>query len=186
MAAAAASLCCVGPLVFVLLGLGSFGAAAALGTARPYLMTAAALLLAFGFYRAYFRREACAPGEACASRPVARAGRAALWVATVAVIAFAFSPYYAGALAKRVAPGSPAAAANQPAAVTARFKVSGMTCAGCEMTIKVALEKTPGVGGSEVSYDRGAAVVEYDPKLTTVEKLREAISATGYPAEVAK
>jgi copper chaperone CopZ len=61
-----------------------------------------------------------------------------------------------------------------------------MTCAGCETTIKLALEKTVGVRVSEVSYDRGEAVVEYDPKLTTPEKLREAIGATGYPAEVAK
>lgn len=188
-AAAAASLCCVGPLVFVLLGLGSFGAVAALGTARSYLMGAAALLLAFGFYRAYIRREAgCAPGEACATKPVGRASRASLWVAAAAVIAFALSPYYAGALAERVAPAQTetAAAFQAPAAASARFKVSGMTCAGCETTIKLALEKTPGVRSSEVSYDRGEAVVEYDPGRTTPEKLRDAISATGYPAEAAK
>ena len=187
IAAAAASLCCVGPLAFVLLGLGSFGAAAALGAARPYLMGAAVLLLAFGFYRAYFRRgAACAPGEACASKPAGQPTRAALWVAAAAVITFALSPYYAGALARRVSPPEPGAAAPAAAVATARFKVSGMTCAGCETTIKLALEKTPGVRGSEVSYERGEAVVEYDPRLTTPEKLREAISATGYPAEAAK
>ncbi len=194
LAAAAASLCCIGPLLFVLLGLGAFGAAAAFDATRPYLLGAAVLLLAFGFHRAYFRREAaaCAPGEACATRPVNSASRAALWVASAGVLAFALSPYYAGALARRVTTGTVTSEAahvaptTQPAAAKAAFRVSGMTCAGCEVTIKLALEKTPGVRGSEVSYDRGEAVVEYDPAVTTPEKLREAISVTGYPAEVKK
>ena len=192
-AALAASVCCIGPLLFVLLGLGAFGAAAAFDAARPYLLGAAVLFLAFGFYRTYFRRAAtCAPGEACAVKPVNRAGRAGLWIAAVAVLAFALSPYYAGALARRVTTrqvtpeAAPAASAPQPATARANFKVRGMTCAGCETTIKLALEKTPGVRNSEVSYDRGEAVVEYDPAVTTPEKLREAISQTGYPAEVKK
>jgi hypothetical protein len=53
----AASLCCILPLVFSVLGVGAFGAAAAFETARPFLLSAATLLLAFGFYSAYFRRE---------------------------------------------------------------------------------------------------------------------------------
>jgi len=192
VAAAAASLCCTGPLLFVLLGLGAFGAAAAFDAARPYLLGAAVLLLAFGFYRAYFRRAAadCAPGEACAAKPAGRAGRAALWLASAAVLAFALSPYYTGALARRtttkpVTPeATPLVSAPQPAVAKATFKVSSMTCAGCETTIKLTLDKTPGVRRSEVSYDRGEAVVEYDPAVTTPEKLRYAISETGYPAEV--
>jgi len=193
LAAAAASLCCIGPLVFVLFGLGAFGAATVFDTARPYLLGVAILLLAFGFYRAYFRRAAaCVPDEACAAKAVNRASRIALWIAAVAVIAFALSPYYAGTLARRMngapsAPGSaPAAAVVESGTSQATFKVTGMTCAGCENTIKLALEKTPGVRSSEVSYDRGEAVVEYDRKLTTPEKLRDAISQTGYQAEIKK
>lgn len=192
VAAIAASLCCIGPLLFVVLGVGAFGAATAFETARPYLLGAAALLLAFGFYRTYFRPDTtCAPGEACATKPVNRASRIALWITSVAVLAFALSPYYAGTLARRVtsepatAGGAPRAAATRPAAVArATFKVSGMTCAGCETTIKLALEQTPGIRSSEVSYDRGEAVVEYDSNVTTPEKLRDAISQTGYPAEL--
>ncbi|HWT02877.1 MAG TPA: mercuric transporter MerT family protein [Pyrinomonadaceae bacterium] len=192
LAAGAASVCCLGPLLFVALGLGSFGAATMFEPARPYLLGAAVLFLAFGFYRAYFRREAafsasCEPGEACATRPAGRAGRAALWVAAIAVLAFALSPYYAGALARRLSarPAAPSSA-TQPATARVTFKVSGMTCAGCEATIRLALEKTAGVRSAEVSYDRGEAVVEYDPAATTPEKLRDAISETGYPAELKK
>jgi copper chaperone CopZ len=59
-----------------------------------------------------------------------------------------------------------------------------MTCAGCEATIKLALEQTPGVRGSEVSYDRAEAVVDYDPGVTDVAQLQKVISETGYMCEV--
>lgn len=184
VAAFAASLCCIGPLLFVVLGLGAFGAATAFESVRPYLLSVSVLLLAFGFYRAYFRREACAPGEACATKPARRASRIALWAAFVMVLAFALSPYYAGSLVRRVS-GSPNTAnaipANKQQEVT--FKVSGMTCAGCETTIKVALESVPGVKSAEVSYDRSEAMVVYDSSVTTPEKLRDAINETGYRVE---
>lgn len=184
LTAFAASLCCIGPLLFVLLGLGTFGAATVFESMRPYLLGAAVLFLAFGFYRTYFRRVACAPGEDCAPKPMGRAGRTGLWVASVAVLAFALSPYYAGALARRI--GSNAKTSNAVTPNTqqrATFKVTGMTCAGCETTIKLALERTPGVRSAEVSYERGEAVVIYDPHVTTPEKIRDRINETGYKVE---
>lgn len=190
LAAVGASLCCVGPLLFVALGLGAFGASAVFEAARPYLLGAAALFLAYGFYRAYFRRTgACAPGSACAVKPVGRAGRAGLWLAAAAVLAFALSPYYAGALARRVASKpegleAAAPAAPRPAPARAEFRVGGMTCAGCEETIKLALEQAPGVRRAGVSYDQGEAVVEFDPDATSPEVLRDVISRAGYPAEL--
>lgn len=195
-AAVAASACCVGPLLFVVLGLGAFGAAAALETARPYLLGTAVLLLAFGFYRAYFRRaEACAPGEHCSTAGVSRVSRVGLWLATAAVVAFALSPYYAGTLADRLSLSRRQAAepqtTGQPAHTeaahsTATFKVSGMTCGSCETSIRLVLERTPGVRSAEVSYARGEAVVGYDPSAVTIEKLRDAINSTGYQAEFAR
>lgn len=184
LAAFAASLCCIAPLLFVVFGLGAFGAATAFETARPFLLGAAALLLAFGFYRAYFRRgEACAPGEACATNTVSSVG---LWLALLAALAFALAPYYTGMVVRRVAGSSAQAAVVDSSAVVAqaRFKITGMTCAGCATTIKAALEQTVGVHRAEVSYERAEAVVDYDPQVTSPEKIREAINETGFTAEI--
>lgn len=190
-AAFAASLCCIAPLVFVLLGVGAFGAATMFETARPYLLGAAVLFLAFGFYRAYFRREkACAPDGTCTVNPMSGASRVGLWFASAAVLAFALSPYYAGALARRITTPAGQAAqtqgAQQPAEAQARFKVTGMTCAGCEATIKLALEQSAGVRKAEVSYERGDAVATYDPNTTTPDKLCKSINETGYKCELPK
>lgn len=202
VAAFLASLCCIGPLLFVLLGVSAFGAAAYFEAARPYLMAGAVLLLAVAFYWVYFRRgeAACAPGEACATRAVSRASRAGLWVASLAVLAFAALPYFAGPLAAKLSEKTPAEQTEQEACCavrnpestspapltpaagmeTATFKVEGMTCASCETTIELALKRVPGVSRAEASYDRGEAVVEYDPRKATPTDLRNAINSTGY------
>ena len=189
-AALASGLCCVGPLLFALLGLGTFGAAAAFGAARPYLLAAAVLLLALGLYRAYARRdETCAPGGACASKP---AGRAGLWIAALAVLALALSPYYAGYVAAALAgQGQPVttAPAAAPAAggessrtglETVIVKVEGMDCARCEAPIRAALESVPGVRSADVSYRRGDARVNFDPRQTDVNQIKRAVGSTGY------
>ena len=45
------SLCCTGPLLFILLGLGSFGFASSLPKYRPFFITMATIFLIFGIYR---------------------------------------------------------------------------------------------------------------------------------------
>jgi copper chaperone CopZ len=209
VAAFLASLCCIGPLLFILLGVSAFGAATYFEAARPFLMGGAVLLLAAAFYWIYFKRgeATCAPGEACATKPVSRAGRMGLWVATLAVLAFAALPYFAGPLAAKIGSKKPATEQDEQEACcvaqrsgstaavpltpadgmeTTTFKVAGMTCVSCEATIKLALERTPGVRRAEVSYDRGEAVVEYDPHKTTPAALRDAINGTGYTVKEGK
>lgn len=198
-AAMAASLCCVGPVLFALLGLGAFGAASLFEAARPYLLAAAVLLLAFGFYWTYFRRQrACAPGESCAAKPVNRIGRAGLWIGSVAVLALALAPYYIGqvasSLSRRTAPATSTPTTTQDVPTTSQttqssvlqtvtVKVEGMSCTACEVSVRDALAQTPGVRTADVSYQHGDARVEYDPNKTNIEQIKLAINSTGYKAQ---
>lgn len=200
IAAIAASLCCVGPLLFLVLGLGAFGAAAEFEAVQPYLVGMAVPLLGFGFYRIYFRHHAaCAPGEECATKPVNRASRIGLWIALIAVLAFALSPHYVGYLASAVVnrkqsttstpvtsqtpKASNESAASQPALETISVKVEGMTCTACEVPVRDALRKTAGVVSADVSYQRGDARVEYDPTKANIDQIKRAINSTGYKAK---
>jgi mercuric ion transport protein len=207
VAAFLASLCCILPLVFVLLGIGSLGIAAVFEPLRPYMMGGSVILLALAYYWVYFKSdkaESCAPGEECATKPANRASRLGLWFATLAVILFALTPYITAAIANRstvtkepvfvtsdedccLPNQKPKTAGktdnNQPLPGNIKqvtFKVEGMSCATCEPAIRIALEKTPGVKRADVSYKRGNAIVDYDPKETSPEKLRDVINGTGY------
>lgn len=50
-----ASLCCVGPLALILLGVGGASTALSIGYRRPYFLVIGAVVLAVGFYQLYKR-----------------------------------------------------------------------------------------------------------------------------------
>lgn len=103
IAALAASLCCILPIVFVLIGVGIAGASSFFEAWRPVLLFITFTLLGAGFYFAYRKpRESCAPNSACALPATKRSGRVWLWIATVFVILFAAFPYYSGPVANFV------------------------------------------------------------------------------------
>ena len=76
--------------------------------------------------------------------------------------------------------------ASKPATKVCTLKVSGMTCAGCEVAVKIAAKKVEGVTEVVVSYNKAAAQVTYNPAKTTPEAIVKVIQAkTGYKAEMA-
>ncbi len=189
-AAIASSLCCVLPLVAVLFGVGAFGAASAFDTLRPYLLVLAFAALGFSFYRIYFRREECAEGQSCATKPVSKINQLFLWVGVLVISAFALAPYYTGYLM--------AAASKQPisnevmpavsseesqANKTVVIAVEGMTCGGCESHINETLKKLNGVVSAEASYENKNVKVVYNPKQITLEQIKKAIDEIGYKAK---
>lgn len=68
---------------------------------------------------------------------------------------------------------------------TVTLKVEGMTCGGCVLGVRKVLTKLDGVTKADVSYERGQAVVAYDPGKVTVEKIIDAIETLGYKASIA-
>jgi copper chaperone CopZ len=60
------------------------------------------------------------------------------------------------------------------------FTVSGMTCTGCEEHVKHEVNKLTGIISSNVSYENGKAVVEFDNSKTNITEIEKAINSTGY------
>ena len=95
LAGTVASACCIGPVVLVLLGVGSFGASlASLERYRPIFLVVTTLLLGFAFYAAYRPANDC---EACSPASRRRA-HITVWLATIVVAALVTFPYYVGFL----------------------------------------------------------------------------------------
>lgn len=96
LAGIGASLCCVGPLV--LLGLGVSGAwianLTALEPLRPVFLTLALILLALA-WRKLYRAPACTPGQVCATHGAARRQKIVFWVVAPALLALVAFPWYA-------------------------------------------------------------------------------------------
>lgn len=65
------------------------------------------------------------------------------------------------------------------------MSIKGMTCGGCENSIKTALEKVPGVIKVEsISYQEGMARVCLDPDKANMETMTKAVVDNGYEAQI--
>lgn len=99
LAAIVASLCCLGPLVLVTLGVSGAWIAnlAAFDPYRPYALGVALLCVAFA-YRSIFRApapEACEPGTLCAIPKARRLYKLLFWVMSAMVLVTFGYPYAA-------------------------------------------------------------------------------------------
>ena len=63
---------------------------------------------------------------------------------------------------------------------TAIFQIEGMHCDGCAETVRMLVEKEPGVKDLTVSFQDGQARVLYDPQATDEAHLVAAIQRPGY------
>jgi copper chaperone CopZ len=63
---------------------------------------------------------------------------------------------------------------------TVNLAVEGMTCTGCENTIKEAVGKVAGVTDVTASHTEGLAVVKYDSTKTDIKGISDAIIEAGY------
>ncbi len=96
LAAIGASLCCVGPLVLVSLGIGGawIGSLTALEPYRPIFIAITLLFLFLAFRKLYLVPRACEPGTPCAEPTTLRNQRIIFWVVSVVLIALLTFPYY--------------------------------------------------------------------------------------------
>lgn len=88
-AAFLASLCCVGPLLFVTLGVGA-GLASTFAPLQPFFTVVAVVLLALGFYVVYGRRHVpvCSPDGTCLIPRDRTRDKVLLWLATILALVF--------------------------------------------------------------------------------------------------
>ncbi|MEO6202053.1 MAG: heavy metal translocating P-type ATPase [Nitrospirales bacterium] len=77
---------------------------------------------------------------------------------------------------------------DEPADMVPTQKVSlsvgGMTCAACQIRVQRALDREPGVLQASVNLMLKLAEVTYDPGTTTSDAVKQAITRTGYEAEI--
>jgi copper chaperone CopZ len=61
-----------------------------------------------------------------------------------------------------------------------QFRIQGMHCVGCAMTIDGALEDLSGVKSASTSYAKAVVDIHYDEKQVTEQQLIEAVRRAGY------
>jgi mercuric ion transport protein len=97
VAAITASLCCVGPLVLLMLGVSGAWIAqlTALEPVRPVFIGLTVVFLGLAFRRLYLTPAVCAPGAVCATTAERKRRRALFWLVTVFVVGLLAVPLIA-------------------------------------------------------------------------------------------
>jgi mercuric ion transport protein len=99
-AAIIGSLCCVGPLVLLALGVSGawIGQLTALEPYRPLFIASMLVFLALAFRQLYLLPPRCEPGETCADPRRLRRQRGIFWVVVVGLVALIAFPWFAPVL----------------------------------------------------------------------------------------
>ena len=63
---------------------------------------------------------------------------------------------------------------------TAILEVRGMSCGGCERSVRLAVEELPGIGQVVPEHIADEVEVTYDPAAVTLDQIRAAISGAGF------
>lgn len=173
-----ASLCCIGPIVFALLGIGGAGFATAWGAYRPYFIGLTVVFLALGFYFTYSKKKVnCADGTVCKVPRAGKWNKIVLWIATL-VVAFVIAfPYFNWT-------SRPPVSTTAMAVESVTLKIEGMTCPSCDEAVNMTLKKLDGVIESQADYRRGEARVKFDPNRVTIEQMVAAVNNLGYRTRV--
>lgn len=180
LAAIAASVCCVVPLLLV--GLGISGAwvtnLKAFEPYRPLFIVSTLVLLGFAFYRVYRRPQNCSPDGFCANPWREQSMKKVLIVTTAFVLGLLAFPY--------VVPYIFGIAVSQQNIQAKRvvLEVKNMTCASCSVTVKTSLMKVPGVQEAIVTFNPAEAIVVYDSTKVSIEALMQTTTDAGYPSLV--
>ena len=63
-----------------------------------------------------------------------------------------------------------------------KFKITGMHCSSCAMTIDMDLEDLAGINKAQTNYAKAETEVEYDMNKVNDQKIIDTIKQAGYTA----
>lgn len=176
LSAALASVCCLGPLILLGLGIGGVGLAAGLAPYRLIFLALTFALLGMAFYLIYRKREVQCEDGTCKVQSGSKGTKIALWIVTAAVLVLASSHLWMGAFSPKV---------QVPReGYQIKLAVTGMHCDACAVSVQKALRKVSGVKSALVDFDQSEAAVIVDSEKFDSQSLVKAVENTGYKASL--
>ncbi|NND52124.1 MAG: mercuric transport protein MerTP [Flavobacteriaceae bacterium] len=179
LTAITASLCCITPVLALFAGTSGVASTFSwLEPFRPYLIGLTILILALAWYQQLKPKKEvdceCDPED----KPKFIQSKTFLGIVTLFAIVMLAFPYYSSIF--YASPEKQIIVVDRSDLKTVEFKISGMTCTGCEEHVNHEVNKLNGIVSSKASYEKGNAIVAFDQTKTNEAQIEQAINATGY------
>ncbi len=169
-----ASLCCIGPIVFAVLGLSGVGIFIGLETYRPYLIILTIIFLGLSFYLTYRKREVVCEDGSCIIQRGSKWSKISLWIITLFAVIFMVFPYI------NLGTNSNASDVTNSQLTKVSIPVEGMTCASCNVAVETAVNKLDGIHSVKADFESKSALVTFDEQKLSIKEITIAINTLGY------
>ncbi len=179
LAAVAASLCCITPVLALVAGTsGLLSTFSWLDPARPYFIGLTVFVLAFAWFQKLKPKKEIDCNCETDEKPKFIQTKTFLGIVTVFAIVMLAFPHYAHIFYPTTE--KQVIVVDKSNVQTVEFAISGMTCAGCEEHVNQEVNKLSGILKSTTSYKNENAIVEFDNSKTNITEIEKEINGTGY------
>ena len=180
LAAIAASLCCILPVLALIAGASGIASSFSwLEPARPYFIGVTVLVLGFAWYQKLRPKPADECGcETAEKKPPFLQSKSFLALVTVFAAATIAFPLYSYVFFPK--PVSKIVVVDSGNIEQVRLNIAGMNCAACNEEVTHAAMQTPGVLSATADFETGTASVRFDRSKASIQSVIAAINQTGY------
>jgi len=179
VAAFVASLCCITPVAASLAGISGIASTFSfMEPIRPFLIGLTILILGFAWYQKLKPKSEEEIECACDENPSFMQSKAFLGIVTVLAAVLMAFPYYSEAFFPAQEKNVVYVQESQVQTIT--LDIEGMTCTGCEATVKNAAYQLEGVLEVKANYKTGEATITYNQSMLQPKDIEEAINKTGF------
>ncbi|WP_062054128.1 mercuric transport protein MerTP [Aquimarina longa] len=179
LTAITASLCCITPVLAVIAGTSGIASTFSwIEPFRPYLIGLTILVLCFAWYQKLKSKNEIDCECDINEKPKFIRSKTFLGIVTVFAIVMLAFPYYSGIFYPNTE--KQIILVDKSDIKTTEFKISGMTCTGCEEHVNHEVNKLNGIVNSKTSYEKGNAIIEFDKTKTNEMEIEKVINSTGY------
>lgn len=168
-------LCCIGPVVLAVLGVGGAGLFSKFANLRPYLMGMTGVFLGLAFFLTYRKRKVKCEDGTCKIRRASKWNKIALWAGTILIVFFMVFPQLVGSL--NTSSGNNHMKGEISEVI---IPVEGMTCSGCEFNIENAVKKLDGIIKVKADHQKGEVNIKFEKGKININDLVKAINKSGY------
>lgn len=182
LSAVLASLCCIGPAVLAIAGVGGAGFLSVFEEYRTNLVGLTVFLLGAGFFFAYRKKEVRCEDGSCEVQSAGKWNKISLWAAMGLVAVFLTYPYLSNSFSAGPQDRDRIGFQNADLEEVV-ISVQGMTCTACNRHVETVVSEVAGVAGVKADFQTGEAVVQFDKGKTNADEIVKAINEkTAYRA----
>ncbi len=182
LSAIVASLCCIGPALLAIVGVGSIGILGTLDVYRPYFIGLTVILLALAFYLTYRKREVACEDGTCKVVKAGKWNKVGVWTSAIIALGAIAFPYVNFAQPAKAPTVTQSNAEGHYA--TAVLNIKGMDCQACASGLQASLSQMTGVESAVVKYKHKSALIKYNPARVVPASFVSFLDKAGYKSTV--